>query len=166
MMAKHSVLFVCLGNICRSPMADMVCKHLVKQRGLQSKWHVDSCGTAGYHTGEDMDDRSAATCEAHGVHAHHKARQLHESDFGKFQYILCMDKNNLSDVQKSYNHWCKRNESHPNRPLIKLLGEFDPQNRLIVEDPYYGGVQGFEVNFQQIMRSCNALLDAVESGKI
>ena len=89
-----SVCFVCLGNICRSPMAEAVFRHTVNQRGVAAEWDIDSAGTGAWHVGNAPDRRSAATCSRHGVPCEGQARQINEADFSRFNYILVMDAEN------------------------------------------------------------------------
>ncbi|ORY98521.1 phosphotyrosine protein phosphatase I superfamily [Syncephalastrum racemosum] len=132
-------------------MAEAVFAHAVKQNGLSDHFgKIDSAGTAAYHTGESPDSRSAQTCRHHGVPVNHKARQVRKSDYDTFDYILCMDTSNLADLQ----------EMAPpgSKAKIQLFGEFDPQGEKIIKDPYYGGIHGFERNFQQVSRASEGLL--------
>eukprot|EP00123_Amoebidium_parasiticum_P015893 comp23195_c0_seq1/m.37644 comp23195_c0_seq1/g.37644 ORF comp23195_c0_seq1/g.37644 comp23195_c0_seq1/m.37644 type:complete len:157 (-) comp23195_c0_seq1:804-1274(-) len=153
MSQQHSVLFVCLGNICRSPMAEAVFNHVAKQRGVADQWLVDSAGTSGWHIGSPPDSRSAAICKKHGVPVNHRGRAVVDEDFTRFQYLLCMDNSNLRDL--------KDMAPANSTAIIKKLGDYDPQGPSIIEDPYYGGREGFEVNYQQCVRCCNAFLDSV-----
>ncbi|CDH58381.1 protein phosphotyrosine phosphatase [Lichtheimia corymbifera JMRC:FSU:9682] len=149
---KVNVLFVCLGNICRSPMAEAVFAHMVNQKKLSERFGViDSAGTAGYHVGETPDHRSAQTCRKHGVPVNHNARKVNKADFNRFDYILCMDESNLANLQ----------EMAPagTTATIKLFGEYDPQGERIIRDPYYGGSEGFERNFKQVSRASEGFLN-------
>ncbi|QLL31344.1 hypothetical protein HG536_0B02070 [Torulaspora globosa] len=142
---KISLAFVCLGNICRSPMAEAVFKHVVTQKGLQDRFDViDSFGTGGWHVGSDPDPRSAACCRSHKVFINHKAQQIRGSHFDKFDYIICMDESNLRNLQ--------RLKPKNSKASVHLFGEWNTNGkfRKIVDDPYYGGDDGFEYNFKQI----------------
>lgn len=143
--SKVSVAFVCLGNICRSPMAEAIFKHTVKTRGLESQFDIiDSFGTGAYHIGEVPDRRSSRTCKSHGVPVSHRAQQISASDFDRFDWILAMDEANLDDLL-----YLKPKNS---RARVAMFGEFrkDTKFAKTVKDPYYGGDAGFETNFQQI----------------
>ena len=107
---------------------------------------------ANYHCGQPPDKRARAVLARHGVECNHRARQLCEEDFDRFEYIFGMDSNNISDI----------NEYKPkgSKALVELLGKYDPKGQTIIEDPYYDrGDDGFETNYQQCIRSCNAFLD-------
>ncbi|CAB4394293.1 uncharacterized protein OCT59_010960 [Rhizophagus irregularis] len=153
MSEKINVLFVCLGNICRSPMAEAVFAHTVKKKGLESQFRIDSAGTAGFHVGASSDYRSAQTCKQYGIIIDHYARQVVTQDFGEFDYILCMDKSNLADL--------KDIQPKGSKAIIKLFGEYDPQGEHIIRDPYYGGIDGFEKNFQQVTRCSEAFIKSL-----
>ncbi|QLG70275.1 hypothetical protein HG535_0A02130 [Zygotorulaspora mrakii] len=140
-----SVAFVCLGNICRSPMAEAVFQNVVRQKNLEDRFHViDSFGTGGWHCGENPDSRSAATCKFHNVPINHKAQQIKGNHFDKFDYIICMDESNLRNL--------KRLQPKGSKAKLFLFGNWNTDGKFnkIVDDPYYGGNEGFEYNFKQI----------------
>uniref|UniRef100_A0A0B7B9D2 Low molecular weight phosphotyrosine protein phosphatase n=1 Tax=Arion vulgaris TaxID=1028688 RepID=A0A0B7B9D2_9EUPU len=157
MATKHSVLFVCLGNICRSTMAEGVFEHLVKQRGLQDQWVIDSAGTGSWHVGYPPDERTMAVLKKKGVHGYkHSGRLITKKDFTTFEYIFGMDHENISDIS----------ELTPANSTAKvgLLGEYDPQKELIIEDPYFTysrNKNAFNEVYEQCLRCCTAFLDSV-----
>jgi protein-tyrosine phosphatase len=146
-----SVLFVCMGNICRSPLAEGVFRDLVEREGLQADFRMDSAGTGAWHAGEPPDHRSVEVAAAHGVELTGHARQLRASDFEEFDVILAMDRDNLRNLQ-----YLAPEGAHAR---IHLLREWDSAgDGDEVPDPYYGGPQGFETVYQMVHRSCSALL--------
>ncbi|KAJ2734843.1 Low molecular weight phosphotyrosine protein phosphatase [Coemansia sp. Cherry 401B] len=148
---KTRVLFVCLGNICRSPMAEAVFAHMVNRHNLASRFVIDSAGTAGYHTGESPDRRSAQTCLDNGVPVNHRARRVRKSDFAEFDHILCMDQSNYEDLL--------RMKPKGSDARVALFGSFSGRAEdRIIEDPYYGGDDGFQTNFEQVTRCSEGLL--------
>lgn len=137
-MKKGNVLMVCLGNICRSTLAHGIFEHLSKDYSIT----LDSAGTANYHTGNTPDSRSIKIAAARGINiANQKARQFIAADFDAFDYIFVMDHENLNNVLK-----LAKTESDRNKVLLPL--ESDE-----VEDPYYGGDQGFEIVFDKIKKA-------------
>lgn len=153
MSEKLRVLFVCMGNICRSPLAEGVFRHFVQRAGLNDNFEIDSAGTSSYHVGEPPDARSAAVARQRGIMLTGKARAISATDLGHFDYVIVMDDENLSRVQRLA---AKR----PGRAHVHLLREFDAeaQGDLAVPDPYYGGAHGFEDVHDIVERSCTALL--------
>ncbi|KAB5554395.1 phosphotyrosine protein phosphatase I superfamily [Coniochaeta sp. 2T2.1] len=150
-----SVLFVCLGNICRSTMSEGVFQSLAKKepyKGLISK--IDSCGTAGYHIGEEPDHRTMATLRAKGIKDYvHLGRKLRPSDFDTFDYIFAMDRSNLSDIQRVEQQRKKSGSGSGSKAKVMLFGEHSGTGETeIVDDPYYGGHEGFEVAYEQATR--------------
>ncbi|CAG8484559.1 9432_t:CDS:2 [Funneliformis mosseae] len=134
-------------------MAEAVFKDTVKQKGLESRFNIDSAGTGNYHVGETPDHRSIQTCKQHGVPVDHYARQVVKQDFKEFDYILCMDNSNLTSLQ--------RTKPKDSKATIKLFGEYDPQGERLIQDPYYGGIGGFEKNFQQVTRCSEAFIESL-----
>lgn len=151
-MSKVKVLFVCLGNICRSPLAEGVFRHQIKERGIEDSFLVDSCGTAAYHIGELPDERSVANAKQNGVDYTHRARQFKAKDFVDFDVILPMDEPNRSDMM--------RIKPHEGKAAVFKMRHFDLLNLdADVPDPYYGGPQGFQEVFDIVDRSCSELID-------
>ena len=153
------ILFVCAGNICRSPVAEIVFNHLAAQAGRASEFEVDSAGTGGWHEGELSDPRSRAVAHKHGLALTHRARQIEHADFNRFDLIVVMDRENKSDVVSSSNLTPEQSAK------VKLLREFDPKadGYLDVPDPYYGGPDGFERMYEMIERSARELLKSLSA---
>lgn len=152
----YKLVFVCLGNICRSPTAEGLFIHKVNQKGLEDYFYIDSAGTAAYHVGEPANSKSQATANKHGIHLPSKARKFEYADFEEFDLILAMDSENLSNI---------RELDRKNRftDKIKMMREFDPEpGNGEVPDPYYGGQEGFEKVFRVLNRSTEALLQELE----
>jgi low molecular weight protein-tyrosine phosphatase len=150
-----SVLFVCLGNICRSPTAHGVLEAMVIQRGLEDRIQVDSCGTGDWHVGHSPDTRATAEAAARGYDLSHlRARQVKASDFEQFDYILAMDRQNLADLEAM-------------RPahFSGYLGLFLPfaagGEQLEVPDPYYGGDCGFTEVLEMVEAASEGLLQEI-----
>lgn len=147
------VLFVCLGNICRSPLAECVFRHLARERGVEHRFEVDSAGTSGYHDGAPPDHRSVATARERGVVVHGASRKLTREDLEHFDLIVAMDADNVAEIE------ALRREVGGAAPLRRLR-EWDPERTgLDVPDPYYGGARGFHDVHDIVERSCSALLD-------
>jgi protein-tyrosine phosphatase len=135
---------VCLGNICRSPLAEGIMQHLAKENGLD--WHVDSAGTGNWHVGEGPDRRSTAAAKKFGIDISQQVCRLFKvSDFDDFDLIFVMDKNNLSDIL------AKARNAHDTRKVKLLLGD------KIVPDPYYDDSQ-FEPVFKLIDAGCREII--------
>lgn len=149
---KRSALFVCLGNICRSPMAEAVFKDVARQNGVADKWHAESAGTGGWHVGCSPDDRTMTVLRNNGIQFKHSAQQLVKEDFSRFDFIFGMDQANISEIN--------RKKPNGSKAQVLLLGSFDPEGDSIIEDPYYDSDnRGFEKCYQQCLRSCKAFLD-------
>ncbi|XP_003971728.2 low molecular weight phosphotyrosine protein phosphatase isoform X2 [Takifugu rubripes] len=151
---SKSVLFVCLGNICRSPIAEAVFRKMATDTGVVDKWVIDSGATSDWNTGSLPDNRGMACLRSHGTETSHRARQVTKDDFMTFDYILCMDESNLRELNRKV-------KSVKNcKAKIELLGSYDPQKQLIIKDPYYGSDNDFEMVYQQCVRCCEAFLEA------
>lgn len=148
------VCFVCLGNICRSPTAEGVMRHLVSAMGLEERIFVDSAGTAAYHAGERADPRARTFARARGIALESRARQFQDADFARFDLVLAMDAENLSDLR-----------ALPGAAdfggRLGLARDFDPASRngAEVPDPYYGGDHGFEHVLDLCEAACRGLIE-------
>lgn len=155
--SRTSVLFVCLGNICRSPLAEGVFRHLVAESGLEDKFDIESAGTGAWHVGERPDARAEMVATQHGVTLLSRARQITEDDLRRFDYIIAMDRENLRNIERMA-------DSIGSEAEILLLREFDMEGAGDeVPDPYYGGASGFENVYEMVVRSCRALLDRLKT---
>lgn len=141
------VLFVCTGNICRSPMAEAVFRHKVKLRRLEID--VDSAGTGAWHAGEDADARALTTLKRRGIPSPTRARQVTSEDFGEFDLIFAMDRSHFEDLLA----WPG---ADPTRVKLFLEGADTPIDE--VPDPYYGGEEGFEYFYELLDRGTDVLL--------
>jgi protein-tyrosine phosphatase len=153
------ILFVCLGNICRSPLAEGTFRELVAKKNLSDKLTCDSAGTAGYHLGQLPDHRSIDVAAEHGIKLTHRGRKLIAQDFDNFEHIVVMDSENFEDVHKFY---YQTKHTPPPAEKLFMLGDYDPLREngkpSEIPDPYYGNKQDFENVFQQVWRSNEALL--------
>lgn len=146
------ILMVCLGNICRSPLAEGIMQQLIDAKNLPAM--VDSAGTAGYHIGESPDRRSVESGRSHGVDISHlRGRQFGVADFDNFDQIYVMDKSNYSNVLA-----LARGEEDKNKVEL-LLNISHPDQFMDVPDPYYGGPQGFENVYQLINEACEKIAE-------
>ena len=134
------ILFVCLGNICRSPAAEGVFKHKIKERDLEKLFVVDSAGTGSWHVGNLPDQRMRTTALSRGIELTSRARQIEVNDLYEFDHILVMDKDNLNAVKSLI-----KDNTYPINSKIKLILSYSKKSQLDeVPDPYYGGQNGFE----------------------
>ena len=152
--AVTSILFVCLGNICRSPLAEGVFAHLADQAEVDVR--VDSAGTGSWHVGERPDSRALAVARAHGVELPGRARQVRPGDVSDFDYVIAMDRSNLAHLEAL-------RRSARGSARLRLLREYDPEvgSNKDVPDPYYGDRSGFEQCFRIVERSCRGLLESL-----
>jgi len=148
--APLQVLFVCLGNICRSPLAEGIFRAQVMAAGLSDFIHCDSAGTGDWHVGELPDPRTRQVARQRGLELTHRARQFTPSDFRRFDYVLCMDANNLRGVMEQ--------SGGAVLPVVTRMRAFDPAGEGDVPDPYFGELDGFEQGYALLERVCAALL--------
>lgn len=158
MITKHRpyrILFVCLGNICRSPTAEGLFQHRVNESGLSAYFEIDSAGTSAWHEGEPANSKSRMTAERYGVALLSRSRPVRSHDMDYFDLILAMDSNNLNDLQE-----LTHLEEH--RLKIRLMRTYDPHGSGDVPDPYYDTMDGFEQVFHMLDRSCKTLLEELK----
>jgi protein-tyrosine phosphatase len=161
MPSVSSILFVCSGNICRSPLAEAVLRHKLERRGLADRFRIDSAGTVSDHLGQQADSRMRRTAAAHGVTIRHRARRVTRADFADFDLIVGMDDWHISTLESM-------NDASTSE--IRKLREFDPEvgedvdrwTAPDVPDPWYGGMGGFEQVYEMVDRSCESLADELE----
>lgn len=161
MSESRRILFVCMGNIIRSPLAENLFRHLAEEAGLDGKYEVDSAGTGGWHAGEAPDARMRRTAAGHGLRYTGEARQVRVRDFDTFDLIVAMDADNRRELQAR-----ARKPEHARK--IRLLRDFDPSSRrnASVPDPYYGAEDAFEETYAIVEAGVRGLLEALESGKV
>lgn len=148
----YRIVFVCLGNICRSPTAEGVFQHLVNEQGLQSFFEIDSAGTAAYHVGQPANSKSSAVAASRGVALNSVARKFVSSDLEYYDMVVAMDFSNQADI-------LAMSRSEEAREKVVMLRDFDPDpDDGQVPDPYYGGMDGFNEVYDIVYRSCSALL--------
>ncbi len=166
MSQPKSFLFVCLGNICRSPMAEGIFLDLATARGVRDRFEVDSCGLGGWHVGEKPDPRARGTAGKNGITLASTARQFDSmTDPDRFDLLLAMDASNVRGLI----------EAGASHQAVRLMRSFDPELAHLVDDagnpkpgadlnvpdPYYGGDGGFDQVYAMLVRACNGLLDEI-----
>ena len=142
-----NVVFVCLGNICRSPMAEAVFSDMVEKAGLSDQIDIDSCGTGSWHVGEAPHRGTQQVLRKHDISYSHRARQIDNSDLAEADYLVAMDRSNLSDVQRM---------GDTDADLRLLLDYADSVDEKDVPDPYYTG--GFDTVYRLVEAGCEGLL--------
>lgn len=149
------ILLVCLGNICRSPMAEGVLRHLARERGIAIT--TDSAGTGDYHVGEPPDRRAQAAMRKHGQDISDlRARQFVQADYDRFDLLLAMDADNLRNIRR-----LAPSPEHASKAM--LIMDHTPLHSLReVPDPYYGGDEGFDAVYHMLTEACTNLLDGIE----
>ncbi len=155
-----SVLFVCLGNICRSPMAKTVFEKVVFDRGEETRFEVDAAGLQGWHEGDKSDPRMRKHAEARGYNITHRARQIRPEDFDKFDYIVGMDEQNIKDLKR-----LAKTEEHKNK-ILRMTDFLQDMSADIVPDPYYGGPEGFEYVIDLLEDACEGFYLGIKKNNI
>lgn len=156
-MEKKKILFVCMGNICRSPAAEGVFKSLVEKENLNHLFEIDSAGTIGYHAGEQPDERMRKHAGKRGYNLVHSARKFNpDRDFDYFDYIITMDDENYYNVKQAARNNKDSNKIHK---MIEYSIDIQPSS---VPDPYYGGMQGFETVLNILEDASKGLLEKVK----
>jgi protein-tyrosine phosphatase len=152
------ILFVCLGNICRSPSAEAVMKGLVKSKGLEKRFFIDSAGTAGHHAGEESDPRTIEHARKRGLEVTSISRRfVNDKDFLNFDYIVVMDDMNYSDVQK----FDLQKKFH--QKIYKMTDFCTDKTVKEVPDPYYGGPESFEEVLNILEDACQGLFEKIKT---
>jgi protein-tyrosine phosphatase len=149
---SKKILMVCLGNICRSPLAEGILR-----AKLPESFVIDSAGTGGWHAGEQPDKRSIQTARERGIDiTHQRARKFKKTDFEDFDYIYVMDNTNYKDVVSQ-----AESENHKNKVQL-ILEEIFPGEKVDVPDPYYGSQDGFEKVFDMLDEACNSIANKLQ----
>ncbi len=149
-----SILFVCMGNICRSPTAEGVFRYHANEAGLSDRVFIDSAGTHAYHVGEPPDRRAVAAAERRGVSLQDlQARRVSDEDFDRFDYIIAMDEDNVARLQEQ--------GSPEHHSKVRLFLEFSSSGEQEVPDPYYGGAAGFERVLDLVEDASRGLLETL-----
>ena len=159
---KYGVLFVCLGNICRSPAAQAVMQRMVDERGLSERFFIDSAGIGGWHIGDLPDKRMRVHARPRGYELTHRARRVQANDFEDFDLIVGMDAANVDDL-------CGMSATIEQQDKVVMMGDYIRQypNYDFVPDPYYEGSEGFELVLDLLEDACDNLLNRIlEQNKI
>ena len=153
---KYNVLFICLGNICRSPAAQAVMQAMVDERGLSDRFYIDSAGIGGWHIGDLPDKRMRVHARPRGYELTHHARKVRSADFEDFDLIVGMDASNVDDL-------CNLAMTLEQQDKVVMMGDYIRQypNYDHVPDPYYEGSEGFELVLDLLEDACDNLLDRI-----
>lgn len=157
--SQKSVLFVCLGNICRSPTGEGVLLHALAERDLSDIFSVDSAGTASYHIGKPADSRMQKAASRRGIELHSRARQLSSGDLQDFDLIIAMDRDNQAGIKQ-----LRAPGGEQERAEVRLLSDFlDDSWPVDVPDPYYGDTDGFEYVVDMIEAACPQIIEHLQT---
>ena len=154
----HKILFVCMGNICRSPSAEGILLKKVQERNLENNFLIDSCGTLGYHEGQGPDQRSIEAALERGIDIRNQiSRLVVNSDFENFDYIISMDHRNVDTLKQI-------SDSKYHHKLSLFLDYSDDSEYIEVPDPYYGGDDGFELVLDLLDKAADGLIRHLTEG--
>lgn len=156
---KQRILFVCLGNICRSPAAEAMLRVLVNREGLSDMVEIDSAGTYGGHSGELSDPRMRRAAEARGIEMTHRARQVREGDFEKFDMVIAMDDNNYEALFRLAPDREAQQKIYRFREFLRHNPDWS-----YIPDPYYEGHEGFELVLDLLEDGCSTLIEIIRKG--
>lgn len=162
-------MFVCTGNICRSPLAHRVLEHVAEERGIGDTIAVESSGTGGWHIGENADSRMRKTASRHGVVLNHRARRLRRQDVDRYTILFAMARSHYREIE--------RMAPAIGEGTLYLFRQFDPavmeggvplppREAPDVPDPYYGGPEGFEEVYEMVERTCREIVDRLADGRL
>lgn len=153
---KNKLLFVCMGNICRSPTAEGVFRHMVRRAGVEDQFEIDSAGTHDYHIGKAPDTRAQQAARGRGYDLSGlRGRQVSKADFERFDLVLAMDRDNLQNLLRL----CPAEHQHKVKLFLEFSRNFDERE---VPDPYYGGAQGFEHVLDMVEDAAQGLIEAMK----
>lgn len=158
---KYKILFVCLGNICRSPAAQGVLESIIKERDLENLIYVDSAGTSGYHTGDLPDKRMRVHAMRRGLNLTHRSRKINSNDFEKFDLIIGMDDSNVDYLKEMANSVEEARKVVQISEFFRTYTHFD-----CIPDPYYGGAEGFENVLDLLEDACQNIADSAIKGEL